>query len=95
VDFVDTLYFSLLLNILVHRFTDVWQREIQKARPLVPDPSPFEVEIAIAKLKRHKSPDPTPKEIIHAGGEILGSLSLVSTNEDLLGRKSSGSSLDS
>jgi hypothetical protein len=29
---------------------------MQTAEPLVPDSSPFEVEIAIAKLKRFKSP---------------------------------------
>jgi hypothetical protein len=29
--------------------------EIHTAEPLVPNPSPFEAEIAIAKLKRHKS----------------------------------------
>jgi hypothetical protein len=42
-------YFSHLLN--VHRTTDVRQIEIHTAEPLVPEPSPFEVEIAIAKLK--------------------------------------------
>jgi hypothetical protein len=35
-------YFSQLLN--VHRFCDVRQIEIHAAEPLVPDPSPFEVE---------------------------------------------------
>jgi hypothetical protein len=41
----------------------------------VPDPSPFEVEIAIAKLERYKSPgsDEIPTELIQAGGEILRS----------------------
>jgi hypothetical protein len=39
-------YFSQLLN--VHRVSDVRQIEIHTAEPLVPDPSPFEVEIAIA-----------------------------------------------
>jgi hypothetical protein len=47
-------YFSQLLN--VHRVSDVRQIEIHTAEPLVPDPSPFEVKIAIAKLKKHKSP---------------------------------------
>jgi hypothetical protein len=42
--------FSQLLK--VHRVSDVRQREIRTAEPLIPDPSPFEVEIAIAKLKR-------------------------------------------
>jgi hypothetical protein len=37
--------------------------------------SPFEVEIAIAKLKSYKSPgsDEIPAELIQAGGEILRS----------------------
>jgi hypothetical protein len=43
-------YFSQLLN--VHRVSDVRQMEIHTAEPLVPDPSPFEVGIAIVKLKR-------------------------------------------
>jgi hypothetical protein len=45
------------------------------AEPLVPDPNPFEVEIAIAKLKRYKSPgsDQILPELIQAGGEILHS----------------------
>jgi hypothetical protein len=38
--------FSQLLN--VHRVSDVRQIEIHTAEPLVPDPSPFEVEIAVA-----------------------------------------------
>jgi hypothetical protein len=41
-------YFSRLLN--VRRVSDVRQIEMHAAEPLVPDPSPFEVEIAIAKL---------------------------------------------
>jgi hypothetical protein len=47
-------YFSQLLN--VHRVSDVRQIEIHTAEPLVPDLSPFEVEIAIENLKRYKSP---------------------------------------
>jgi hypothetical protein len=63
-------YFSQLLN--VHRVSDVRLIEIHTAEPLVPDPSPFEAEIAIAKLKRYKSPgsDEIPAELIKAGGEI-------------------------
>jgi hypothetical protein len=51
------------------------QTDIHAAQPLVPDNSPFEVEIAIEKLKRFKSPgsDKIPVEIIQAGGEILRS----------------------
>jgi hypothetical protein len=43
------------------------------AEPLVPGPSRLEVEIAIAKLTKYKSPgcDQIPAELIQAGGEIL------------------------
>jgi hypothetical protein len=59
----------------VHRVSDVRQIETHTAEPLVPDPSPFEVEVAIAKLKRYKSPgsDQIPAELIQAGGG-LGSI---------------------
>jgi hypothetical protein len=42
---------------------------------LVHEPSPFEVEIAIAKLKRYKSPSSNQilAEWIEGGGEILKS----------------------
>jgi hypothetical protein len=51
------------------------QIEIHTAEPLVPDPSPFEVEIAIVKLKRYKLPgsDEILVELIRAGGEIFRS----------------------
>jgi hypothetical protein len=41
------------------------------AEPLVPDPSPLRVEIAIAKLKRYKLPGTIgiPVELIQAGGD--------------------------
>jgi hypothetical protein len=39
-------YFSQLLN--VHRVSNVMQIEIHTAEPFVPDPSPFEFEIATA-----------------------------------------------
>jgi hypothetical protein len=41
---------------VVHRVSDVRQIEIHTAEPLVPDPSPFEVEIAIEKLERYELP---------------------------------------
>ncbi|PNF19361.1 hypothetical protein B7P43_G06727 [Cryptotermes secundus] len=65
--------FSQLLN--VHRVSAVRQTEIHTAEPLVPDPSPFEFESAIARLKRYKSPgsDQIPAERIQAGREILRS----------------------
>jgi hypothetical protein len=57
------------------RVSDVRQVEIHTAELLVPDPSPFEVETAIAKLKRCKSPssDQILAELIQAGGETLWS----------------------
>jgi hypothetical protein len=59
----------------VHRVSDVRQVEIHTAEPLVPEPSPFETEIAIAKLKKYNSQgsDQIPAELIQAGGEILRS----------------------
>jgi hypothetical protein len=53
--------------------SDVMQIEVHTAEPLVPDPSRLKVEIAIAKLKKYKSPgsDQILSELIQAGGEIL------------------------
>jgi hypothetical protein len=64
-------YFSQLL--IVHNVSEVRQIEVHMAEPLVPGPSRFEVKIAIAKLKKLKSPgsDEIPAELIQAGGEIL------------------------
>jgi hypothetical protein len=61
-------YFSQLLN--VHNISDVGQIEVHTYEPLVPGPSRLEVEIAIAKLKKYKSPgsDQIPAELIQAGG---------------------------
>jgi hypothetical protein len=43
------------------------------AEPLVPEPSAFEVEMDIEKLKRYKSPgiDQIPAELIKAGGSKI------------------------
>jgi hypothetical protein len=43
------------------------------AEPLVLDPSPFQIEIATAKLKKYKVPgsDQFLAELIQAGGEAL------------------------
>jgi hypothetical protein len=64
-------YFSQLLN--VHNVSDVRQIEVHTAEPIVLGPSQLEVEIAIAKLKKYKSPgsDQISAELIQAGGEIL------------------------
>ena len=62
-------YFSQLFN--VHGVKDVGQAEIHTAEPLVPEPSVAEFELAIDKLKSHKSPgiDQIPAELIKAGVE--------------------------
>ena len=59
----------------MHGIKDVGQTEIHTAEPLVPDPSASEVELAIEKLKSHKSPgiDQIPVELIKVGGNnVLG-----------------------
>jgi len=62
---------SQLFNL--HGVKDVRQAEIHTAEPLVPEPSAAEVELAIGKLKNHKSPgiDPIPAELIKAGGRTI------------------------
>jgi hypothetical protein len=64
----------------VHNVSDVRQIEVHTAEPLVSGPSHLEVEIAVAKLKKYKSPgsDEIPAELIQAGGEIL--LSAIHTH---------------
>jgi len=57
----------------LHEDNDVRQAEIHTVEPLVPEPSAFEVELAIGKLKNHKSPgiDQIPAELIEAGGRTI------------------------
>jgi hypothetical protein len=64
-------YYSQLFN--VHGVKDAGQAEIHTAEPLVPEPSASEVELAIDKLKRHKSAgtDEIPAELIKAGGGTI------------------------
>jgi hypothetical protein len=66
-------YFFCLLN--VHSVSDGRQMEIHTAEPLVSDPNNFEVEIAIAELKKYKSSgsNQIAAELIQAGGETLQS----------------------
>jgi len=55
----------------VHGHNDVRQTEIHTAEQRVPEPSDFEFDLAIEKLKSHKSPDTDqiPAELIKAGVE--------------------------
>jgi hypothetical protein len=57
----------------VHNVSNVRQIEVYTVKLLVHGPSRLEVEIAIAKLKKYKSPgsDQSPAEPIQAGGEML------------------------
>jgi hypothetical protein len=57
----------------VHNVSDIMQIEVHMAEPLESGSSNLEVEIAIAKLKKYKSPgsDEIPSELIQAGGETL------------------------
>jgi hypothetical protein len=50
----------------IHGINDVWQTKIHTAEPLVPEPSAFEFEMAIEKLKGHKTLgiDQIPAEFI-------------------------------
>ena len=62
---------SQLLN--VQGDSDVRQTAIYAAEPLVPEPSAFEVETAIEKLKRYKSPgtNQIPAEFIKVGSSTI------------------------
>jgi hypothetical protein len=57
----------------IHGINDVRQTGMHTAEPLVPEPSSFEVDIPVEKLKRYKSPgiDQIPAELIQAVGNIL------------------------
>jgi hypothetical protein len=59
----------------VHGVNDVKRTEIHLAERLVPEPSVFEVEMAIEKLKRYKSPgsDQISAELIKAGSRTIRS----------------------
>jgi hypothetical protein len=49
------------------------QVEIYKIEPLIPEPNPFEVEIAIANMKSYELPDidQIPAQLVQEGGETL------------------------
>jgi len=56
-----------------HEDNDVMRAEIHTVEQLVPEPSAFEVELAIGKLKNHKSPgiDQIQAELIKTGGRTI------------------------
>jgi hypothetical protein len=56
------------LNVMLGR-----QKYMQQSRALVPEPSAFEFEMAVEKLKRHISLgiDQIPTELIKAGGRTI------------------------
>jgi hypothetical protein len=62
---------SQLLN--VHGVNDVRQREIHTTESLVPEPSAFDFELAIEKLKSHVSPgiDQISAELIKVRGRTI------------------------
>jgi len=64
-------HFSQLLN--VHGVNNVKQTEIHTTEPLVPEPSAFEVGLAIEKVNSHKSLgiDQIQAELIKAGGKTF------------------------
>jgi hypothetical protein len=68
--------FSQILN--VQKVSDVGQIEVHMNEPLVPGSSRFDVEIAIAKLKKYKSSSSVqiPAELIQAEG-CLRSINLL------------------
>ena len=61
-------YFFQISN--VHGVHNVRCTEIHTAEPLLPEPSAFDVELTIEKLKSHKSPgiDQIPVELMKVGG---------------------------
>ena len=66
-------HFYQLLNI--HGINNVRQTEIHTAKPLIPAPSAFKIEMAIEKLKSHKSSgiDQIPAEKIEEGDRKIRS----------------------
>jgi hypothetical protein len=70
----------------VYNVSDVRQIEVHTAEPLVPGPSRLEVEIAITKLKKYKSPgsEEIRAELIQAGDEtLLSAINSVRNKKEL------------
>jgi len=68
-----TIYISKLFH--VHGFYDVRHIDVQTAEPLVPEPSAYELQLAIEKLKGQKLPgiNQIPSELFKVGGRIIRS----------------------
>jgi hypothetical protein len=64
---------SLLSDIELHRINDVRYTGIYTAEILFPKPIAFEVDMALEKRKRHKTPDSDqiPAELITVGSRII------------------------
>ena len=64
-------HFSQLFS--VRGVIDVRKRELHTAEPLVPEPNALGCDLAVEKLKSHKSPgiDQIPAELIKAGGRTI------------------------
>jgi len=82
-------HLSQLFN--AHGVSHVRQKEIHTTEPIVPEPCSFELEMAIEKLKGHKSPgiDQIPEELIKAGvrtfrSEIHKIITSISNKENCL-----------
>ena len=80
-------YISQLLN--VHRFKDVRQKEIHAAEPHLSQPSAFEFQLAIEKLKSHKSTgiDKIPADLIKGA---VKQFTTLSRNLFLFGKRRKG-----
>jgi len=72
-EFLLILTFACSQLFNVHGVKDVGRAEIHTAELQVPESSAAEVEVAIDKLKSHKSPgiDQIPAELIKAGGRTI------------------------
>jgi hypothetical protein len=73
-------HFCQLLN--AHGFHDVRQTEIRTAEPLVPEPSAFEIDMAIEEIELHKSStDKIPAELTKSGDRPIQSKSRLNKKE--------------
>ena len=69
----------------VQEVNDIKHTVLHTAEQLVPEPSAFEVELAIDKLKSHKSPgtDQIPAELIKAGDRTIHHIISIWNKDEL------------